>query len=305
MVRLKKVKAGYRISGLLMTALLSVCVIAAEEHQGEHGSRMLEISDSLAREYGISTAVAAPGEIRQTLLFYGRTEPDPQQISHITARYPGMILSIGPALGDSVDAGEVIAQIESNNNLQDYDIRAPISGIVVSKHANPGEITGNDPLLTIANYDRLWVDLSVFPGDAARVRGGQPVTITMSGMAAESTISYLNPGEGDTPAVIARVPVDNTELNWTPGLLVEGYVEIARNEVALRVERRALQELEGEQVVFTREGEHYRAQSLRLGRRDRRYVEVLDGLAAGDEYVVESSYVLKADLEKDGATHSH
>ena len=33
--------------------------------------------------------------------------------------------------------------------------------------------------------------------------------------------------------------------------------------------------------------------------------EVLEGLNPGDRYVVENSYLLKADLEKSGASHDH
>jgi acetyl/propionyl-CoA carboxylase alpha subunit len=43
----------------------------------------------------------------------------------------------------------------------------------------------------------------------------------------------------------------------------------------------------------------------RLGRSDGRFTEVLAGLQAGDRYVVENSYLIKADIEKSGASHDH
>jgi cobalt-zinc-cadmium efflux system membrane fusion protein len=44
---------------------------------------------------------------------------------------------------------------------------------------------------------------------------------------------------------------------------------------------------------------------LTLGRRDTRFVEVLEGLAPGTVYVTENSYLIKADIEKAGASHDH
>jgi cobalt-zinc-cadmium efflux system membrane fusion protein len=44
---------------------------------------------------------------------------------------------------------------------------------------------------------------------------------------------------------------------------------------------------------------------LELGRRDAERVEVLGGLRAGTEFVTGNSYLIKADIEKSGASHDH
>jgi cobalt-zinc-cadmium efflux system membrane fusion protein len=44
---------------------------------------------------------------------------------------------------------------------------------------------------------------------------------------------------------------------------------------------------------------------LELGRVAGEWVEVLDGLKVGAEYVSENSYIIKADIEKSGAVHDH
>lgn len=265
----------------------------------------MQLSSLLAETLNVNTQIAGPGVLNRSLLLYGKTSPDPQQVSHVMARYPGLIRSIGPTLGDSVESGETIASIEANNSLQTYEIIAPISGIVVDKHANPGEITGNVALLTIANYNNLWVDLTVFPGDASEIRPGLPVNIQMDNLTEESTIRYLNPGEGNSPAVTARVFLPNPDLKWSPGLLVEGIVEVEQIPVTLMVDNRAIQTFRDWQVVFIKIGNSYEIRPISLGRTDGNFTEVLEGLNEGDSYVVENSYLIKADLEKDGATHDH
>ena len=58
-------------------------------------------------------------------------------------------------------------------------------------------------------------------------------------------------------------------------------------------------------VVFVRVGDTYEIRPVELGKRDAQQVDVLSGLKAGDQVVVEQSYLVKADIEKSGASHDH
>ncbi|MCP5348386.1 MAG: efflux RND transporter periplasmic adaptor subunit [Gammaproteobacteria bacterium] len=284
----------------------SNAMAAEEEHEHEEGEEeIVQISADLAQELGIETELAGAGVINRSLLLYGRTMPDPQGISHVYARYPGMIVSMNTALGDSVEAGQVIAVIEANSSLQNYEIRAPLSGIVVEKHANPGELATGQSLLTIANYEDIWVDLTVFPGDSQQIRPGMTVTIRIDNRSAESTIRYINPSQGESPTVIAKVPLENSDSIWTPGLLVEAFVHLESKEVDLSIRNNALQTYENNQVVFVLEGDIYEPRTVTLGSSDPFSTEILAGLLPGERYVVSNSYLIKADLEKEGVEHEH
>jgi cobalt-zinc-cadmium efflux system membrane fusion protein len=265
----------------------------------------LTLAPALAAELHVETVIAGPGTLHQSILLYGKTTPDPQGVSHVTARYSGLIRSISADLGERVSAGDPLVVIEANESLQRYTITAPIDGLVIQRHANPGEFAGEQPLLTIADYSNVWVDLDVFPGDARTIQPGQAVTIRMGELSAESSILYLNPGSGDSPNVVARVPLASPQGQWTPGLLVEGDVLTAETPVPLLVENRALQDFRDWKVVFIKVGTSYEIRPLELGRTDGTYTEVLDGLEPGAEYVNINSYLLKADLEKSGAAHDH
>jgi cobalt-zinc-cadmium efflux system membrane fusion protein len=259
----------------------------------------------MVQTMGVGVHLAGSGVIHQTRFLYGKISPDPRQVSHITARYPGLIQAVSPALGDSVSQGDLIVTVEANDSLQTYEIRAPISGIVVDSHANPGEFAGDQHLLTIADYRNVWADLNVFPGEAQAIRPGQTVALSVGELTATSTIRYLNPGEGLSPTIIARAPLSNPDLLWTPGLLVEAEVTVDQFEVPLRIDNRALQDFRDWRVVFIQVGDEYEIRPLELGRSDSQFTEVLSGLNPGDRYVIENSYLLKADLEKSGASHDH
>ena len=277
-----------------------------DEHEDEHmGEGRVHIATAIAEQSGIRTHIAGERTLHQWVLLYGKTVTDPQRISHIRARYHGIIQQVNVSMGDEVARGEVLLQVEANNSLQSYTINSPISGLVIQRHANPGEAAGDNELLTIANYQQLWVELNVFPSQAGDIKAGQVVRISAGDRSADTVIRYLTPTEHGGPSILARAQLDNSNQRWTPDLMVEGAVSVAEFTVPVAVNNKALQTYQNQSVVFVQEGENYEARPLTLGRDDGEYTEVIDGLRQGEAYVVENSYVIKADLEKAGAAHHH
>lgn len=314
---MNKLISSYSVVGLVLTFLANPAfaedVHAETGHKESHGHHEEEghigVSPRRAERAGIGIAIAGSVEITDSLALFGRTEPDPQLVSHVRARFHGLIRSVEPALGEQVSAGQTIAVVEGNESLQRYSIKAPISGTVVERHANAGEYAGDNELLTIANYSRLWVSLNVFPHDAARIQPGQVVRVRAGEREADSRITFLNPGTGSRPSVMARLPLDNTYARWTPGLLVEADVIVSREQVPLAVDNKAIQRVENRTVVFRQEGDGFEVVPIKVLRSDALHSEVLTGgdkgLRVGDRYAVRNSYLLKAELEKSGASHSH
>jgi cobalt-zinc-cadmium efflux system membrane fusion protein len=58
-------------------------------------------------------------------------------------------------------------------------------------------------------------------------------------------------------------------------------------------------------VVFAKVGDTYEVRMLELGQRDGEWAEVLGGLKPGTTYVTEQSHLIRADIEKSGASHDH
>ena len=75
-------------------------------------------------------------------------------------------------------------------------------------------------------------------------------------------------GGKDQSYVLARVRLNNTELNLTSGQLLMGSVKINRFEVDLAVEKVAIQELGGQFGVFVKEDEEYEKCAIIKGRMD-------------------------------------
>ncbi len=265
----------------------------------------VQMSAALAKSAGINTAIAGGERLEQTLKVYGQALADPVRLSHIQARYPGVIRSVKATIGSQVRAGDVLATVESNESLRQYNITAPISGTIIERHANPDEFTGDKTLFILVDYSQLEVDLQIFPKDAQKIKTGQPVKLHAGDLSAATKIEYITPhGEGAS-TLVAHAPLSNPQSQWTPNQSLQAEITLAETPVALAVDNRALQNFREWQVVFIQVGDTYEIRPLELGRSDGKFTEVISGLNKGDSYVVENSYLLKADLEKSGASHDH
>ena len=80
---------------------------------------------------------------------------------------------------------------------------------------------------------------------------------------------------------------------------------IEKKTVPLAVRREAIQSFRDMPVVFARFDEKYEVRMIKQGMSGADYVEVTGGLEPGTEYVTENSFLIKADVLKDGATHGH
>ena len=86
---------------------------------------------------------------------------------------------------------------------------------------------------------------------------------------------------------------------------MEGLVHVESENVAIAVKNDALHLFEDNQVVFVLEDETYEPRIVTVGSSDPFLTEILSGLKPGERYVVANSYLIKADLEKEGVEHGH
>lgn len=279
------------------------------EKEGEEKPEATTIPNEIARRSGIVAAAAGPGTVADEHDVQGLITPLEGRVARITARYPGPVRSLRANIGDPVKAGQTLATIDSNLSLTTYSIAAPISGVVLARNAAIGEVAvEGTPLFEIADLSTLWVDLHVFGADASHLRPGLPVTVMRMGdeKGVDTTIDRILPGTATaSQSTVARASIKNPDGLWRPGSAVHARVTVEQQPVALAVPLTALQRMDDADVVFVRDGERYSARPVKLGRRDARRAEVLSGLKAGEQVVVEQSFLIKADIEKSGASHEH
>lgn len=260
------------------------------------------ITPEAAQKAGVEVLEAGPARIRETLTLYGSIKPNAERQRDIRARYPGVVRSVSARAGDAVEKGAVLLTIESNESLQSYAIRAPLGGQVLERNANVGDaVDSSTVLMNIVDLSSLWAELAVFARDLNHVRPGMSLLFRAADADAhgEAKIAYVAPaGHADSQSVVARAVIDNRDGRWVPGQFISADVVIADFTARVAVKPAALQQLEGRTVVFVAQGHGFEPQPVQTGTRSKEAVQIEQGLAAGQRYAAQNSYLIKAELVK-------
>ncbi|MGS1119870.1 efflux RND transporter periplasmic adaptor subunit [Rhodanobacter sp. UC4436_H3] len=265
------------------------------------------IPAATAAASGVKTATAGPATIRDVLPLMGHVAIDRGRQAQVRARFPGIVRAVPVNLGDHVRRGQTLATVEGNDSMRSYAVIAPLDGLVLARNTNVGDVAGETPLFEIADLSSVWIELNAVGRDADRLRPGQTVNVrpASGGEALATRIDALVPVTNAGMSVVARAQIPNKDSAWRPGMAVVGGVTVAEREVPLAVKISGLQRFRDFTVVFAQVGDTYEVRMLELGDRDDTSVEVLGGLKPGTAYVSEQSFLIRADIEKSGASHDH
>ncbi len=339
-------------------------------------------------DFAIELDTAGPGTLAFTKTFPGEVRVNEDQFAHVVPRLSGIVREVYVTLGDHVEAGQLMAVLESrelaelkanyldalarlelaqatyerearlyrekvsseqeflearqalaeaqialrsaaqkllalgfsrryiealpdqpDSLLRIYELRAPIRGTVVAKHIVQGEaVEAFTTVFTVADLSTVWVDLSIYQQDLARIREGQRVTILGLNHQEEGIISYVQPlVEEDRRTGLARVVLPNPHGLWKPGLFVTGQIMIGRQRYEVVVPRGAIQTMDDHPIVFVPTPEGFVPRRVQIAAETDSLIALADGLAPGEPYVVQGAFTLKAELEKEeiGEGHGH
>jgi cobalt-zinc-cadmium efflux system membrane fusion protein len=198
-----------------------------------------------------------------------------------------------------------------------YALTAPFAGVVVARDASLGEMASPaDQLFTVANLERLWIELDIYERDLGVVAIGQAVDVSTAAYPRQlfpGTISYVGDiMDPEKRTVRARVELPNPAGLLKPGMFATALIQVGGQGLATAaVAQEAVQEVDGQTVVFipgSLPGE-FRPQAVQVGDAagDGR-VLILSGIAAGDRIVTEGAFMLRSELaegEIGEAGHGH
>ena len=275
----------------------------------EHDKGIIKLTESQIQELGIVIGEVDSRTVQLHSDLTGEIMPDPTKVAHLVPRFAGIVREVRKNIGDDVKKDEVIAVIESNESLVQYEVKSSIDGTVIEIHMTPGEVIDDDKhAITVADLSSVWASLTVYQKDLTKIKVGQDVdiiTIDESNVT-KSKIFYVSPiVDEETRTSTARVNLNNTSGFWKPGMFISGKVFITDKKVPMAVNKNALQTFNGKTVIFVKDEEGFKPQSVSVGLENSNLVEILSGLRQGQKYVKEGAFTIKSELLKESFGGDH
>lgn len=189
-------------------------------------------------------------------------------------------------------ARETIALHE--RRVGDGVLRSPIDGVVLKRHHEPGDVLGGGAVvLTIASTRKLWARVWVDESALASLRPGADARVSLrggDGRALGARVDRIAPeADRQTHEVLVDLELLERPRGLVFGQRVDALVTLDRRRDVARVARTACNPTEGPCLV-ARDGRLAEV-VVRSGLTGNEAVEILGGLAAGDEIVDRSSFV--------------
>jgi membrane fusion protein, multidrug efflux system len=181
--------------------------------------------------------------------------------------------------------------------LSDTYIRAPFAGNVGLRRVSLGALINPGTVVTtLDDISSIKVDFSVPEAQVGALKPGQPIVARSTAYPGRqftgrvtSIDSRVDPA---TRSVIVRGAVPNRGGALKPGMFLT--VDLSQDErPALVIPEQALVPEQARQYVYVVQGAAVSKREVSLGRREPGFVEITDGLAAGDRVVIEGTLKLR------------
>lgn len=302
--------------------------ISALEQSDTIGRRFVHVTVAVDNPGGLTNTHEATAMIggmagTESGTFYYKDEVQ------ILSKLSGEVKSITYEVGDDIDANTPIATLESKtlvdsivtsenavrrseisldtqkDTLDNYRINSPIGGTVIEKNFKAGDtLTAGKVMATIFDLNYLTMTLNIDELDISKIKVGQSVSITAEAVAGKTYVGKVTriningATVGGTTTYPVTIQIDETE-GLLPGMNVDAKIEVQSKSNVIAIPTEAV--LRGSKVlVKLKEGETSEASDAPTGYKylpvvtgisDTGFIEVIEGLALGDEVAIEKRIV--------------
>lgn len=181
-------------------------------------------------------------------------------------------------------------------------ILSPADGFILEKNVTPGRTVEPDSVtFVVGDLSRVWMLASVRQEDLAKLRVGQPAYVTV-GQSPRLQGKVANLGQQFDPAtrvMQVRIELGNPNSALRPEMLADAEIPVGRAKAALLIGSDAVQQVNGQDVVFVRTApDRFAVRPVSVGETSGGKTTILQGLQEGDPVVVRGSFTLKSQLLK-------
>lgn len=199
----------------------------------------------------------------------------------------------------------------TGSNVSGFAVAAPLAGTVIEKKVTLGELaTPSEPMFTVADLSRVWIQAALPEAALAKVRVGANAKITVPaypGQTFSGKVGHIGAMlDKQTRTVAARIEVPNADGRLKPEMFATATIEaVGEKREAIALPDAAIVLLEGKPTIFVFEQGAYTAREVEPGERIAGRTVLKSGVKPGDQVVTEGAYALKARKLKSQLGHGH
>lgn len=275
----------------------------------DHDELAIELDDDVLETAGMLLEDAKPIQIRPRITSRGQIIENANRSMNVKPRFGGIVKSVHKDFGDRVSKGDILMTIKTAATRSAYSIRTVIDGIVADKRVVAGSfIPENESVFRVVDLTTVWFQGKVPMRDATKLRSGFSADVKdrLVDATGKGTVVYVSPiVEEDTQACDVRIELDNKDGSWRVGSFAEAEISLDPIDVKIAVKSSAIQDLNGQKVVFKQSEDRLVATPVAVGWSDENWSEITNGIDEGDSYLSANSFLAKAELLKSSAAHEH
>jgi len=181
------------------------------------------------------------------------------------------------------------------------DWPSPVEGVVMIKNVvTGGRAMPGDELYRLSDISVVWVIAEVPESDIGRITTSAPASITVRAFPGETfkgKVAFVLPElKAETRTAQVRIELPNPDFRLLHRMYADVTIETGQQEPVLAIPASAVIDSGTRRVAILEQGEgRFRPVPVRLGRRSSDYVEVREGLKAGDSIVTRANFLLDAE----------
>lgn len=206
----------------------------------------------------------------------------------------------------------------SSQKGKTINIRTPISGTVVQVRSVPGAMHKEGQFLFhIVNLDSIWLNAQISEVNVSKINnpagawlelpGGEIISLSVPKNA--RLVSYGNVIDKTTRTVPLILEFPNPEHRLRINTFIRAHIYTGQALNTLAIPESALVDDNGRDVVFVQiDGETFERRIVNLGNRDAEWIEVKQGLKAGERIVTKGAYLVhlaEGSTKSSGHGHGH
>ncbi|WP_232824655.1 efflux RND transporter periplasmic adaptor subunit [Algibacillus agarilyticus] len=187
---------------------------------------------------------------------------------------------------------------------QSITFYAPQSGVVDGLKIREGfYVKPGTTIMSIGQLDTIWVEIDIVERDAARIKTGQAVSITLDYLPTrqwQGVINYIYPSlDPKTRTLRARIELNNTDLTLKPNMFAQVVITTHAKQPAILVPKSAvIRTGKQNRVVQALGAGHFKSVAVSLGQTNNEFIEITAGLAQYDNIVTSAHFLIDSESSK-------